>query len=147
MPSGFAYGRHNTRYSTEIMSSAYDRKDMGYWQAFNKDIAIMAIPMADEIEVYFYTSKENADLLMKDLFTVIFEIDAMVNDSQTIAYKDVIDEYDISYFKVYDSRVDIGYVSTKVNSNFEVKVYKDGGQWYCSQIGTKTYEPPLSLNT
>lgn len=123
----------NSRYTVEMLSEAY----ANMW--YHREIAMLTIPAnnpnTDEVELYFYTPNEIADSLIKDFFAVFPKIDVIVQENDR-------DNYDITYFNIYDERIEIGYFGNKVNTNFEVKVFRKDEQWYCTEIGMKKFNPP-----
>lgn len=123
----------NSRYTVNMLSEAY----ANMW--YHREIAMLTIPAnnlnKDEVELYFHTPNEIADLLIKDFFAIFPQIDVIVQENDR-------DNYDIAYFNIYDERIEIGYFGNKVNTNFEVKVFRKDEQWYCAKIGMKRFNPP-----
>ena len=132
----------NSRYTTEMLNTAYENI---YWRKHgDKDIGLMIFPFDNEVEVEFHLPKESADILMKDLFRVLYLVDDIVNkeDCKTISY-----DYDIACLLVFDNRVTIVYFGNKVNTEFNVEVFKEAGRWYCEKIGMRKFNPPMCLTS
>ena len=131
----------NSRYTVDILNPAYD--NMLLKQYGDKTIGEMTLPLPaifdNIVEVYFHTSKENADLIMKNLFIILYKIDTFVQG-------DGFDDYEISQFDVYDNKVVIGYWGTKVNTSFDANVFIEAGKWYCTEIGMMKFNPPRNID-
>jgi hypothetical protein len=128
-----------SRYTYKMLAVAHE--NMWWRKAGEKDVGVMKFPVNnpenDEVEIYYQLPKENANTLLKELFTVLHQIDDIVNDSEQ--------SFDITYFDVCEDKITIGYWGTEENSSFEAKVFKEADKWYCEQIGTKKYNPSLCL--
>jgi hypothetical protein len=125
----------HSRYTPELLIGAYDKMVL---RENDNTTGILSV-FDDDIEVYFNIPKKNANTLMKDFFPFLFLIDAIVQ-------KEEIDEYNIAYFDISEGKITIGYWGNKENTNFDVLVYCDAGDWYCSKIGVKEYNPPLHIS-
>ena len=128
-----------SRYTIEMLNVAHE--NMWWRKAGERDVGMMKFPVNnsenDEVEIYYQAPKESADTLLKELFTVLHKIDDIANNDGA--------NYDITYFDVTEDKITIGYWGTEDNSSFDVKVLNEAGKWYCAEIGTKKYNPPLSL--
>ena len=129
---------NDSRYTAQLLITAYD--NMQFFQTSIQEAGRMVLPSSEflenEVDVYFHLPKENADLFMKDLFNIIHKVDReMVQENKN-------DDYDIAYFNVYENRVDICYFGNKINTEFNVKLCIEAGQWYCTGIGIRIYDPP-----
>ena len=82
---------------------------------------------------------EEAELLVKDLITILHKIDAMVQSCPNT-------EFEICSINIYDDNMKIRYFGLKVNTEFDVEVCKDAEQWYCSRLGGTTYNPPRQFS-
>gem|GEM_PF-3518302 len=92
----------------------------------------------EAVEVYFHVPTEEAELLVKDLITILHKIDAMVQSCPNT-------EFEIGYINIYDDNMKVRYFGLKVNTEFDIEVYKDAEQWYCSRQGGTTYNPPKRI--
>ncbi|MDR1239421.1 MAG: hypothetical protein LBK27_04840 [Treponema sp.] len=120
----------HSRYTPELLIDAYDKMILRE----NDTIGILSV-FDDDIEVYFNKPKENANALMKNFFSCLFRIDIMVQGGK-------INAYSIAYFDISDDKITIGYWGNNENTEFDVLVYCDSENWYCSKIGMKEYNPP-----
>lgn len=129
--------KFNSRYTFEMLSLAYNN----LW--YHREVAMMTIPdnnpNTDDVEIYFHTKKEIANLLIIDLFKIIPQVDV-------IAQGDDGDNFDIVYFNIYEDGVDIGYFGNKVNTNFDVKLCRKENKWYIKEMGMHKFNPLKSIN-
>lgn len=149
----------NSRYTTEVLVAAYDNSRWVELREREYSGNIIDIPKKlpaekyaelnfminnfdYDIDVYFHLPKEQADTLLKDLFTVLPLLDTYIQDE---APDSGIDNYVIAYLDVYGDMVEIEYYGVRVNTQFDAKVFIDNGLWYCSKISMRKFEPPVSL--
>jgi hypothetical protein len=78
------------------------------------------------------------ECLVKDLFLDIYLIDSFVQQRS--------DEHEIAGFRFCNNVIAIDYWTKKVNSQFDVEIYKEGGKWYCTSIGMIKYAHPVCVN-
>ena len=79
----------------------------------------------EPVEVYYYTPKETAEVLVNDLLTIINKIDALVQPKPRT-------EYEIGYIYFFDNSVKVCYYGITYNTEFDIEVEKHSEQWYCT---------------
>ena len=93
--------------------------------------AQMVLPIHEygsEVYIYNYTTKENADLLLKDLFTYLHKIDdAVLVGRGGCSIEDPL--YEIAFFEVYDNKVGASYFGISCDT-IDIEVYIEPGEWY-----------------
>ena len=130
------------KYNHNMLITAYE--NMRWRKHDDEDIGMMTFPVNasgnNDVEIYFHSSKGNADALIRDLFKVLYLLDTVFDDGRCS------NDYDIMYFDVFDDKITIGYWGTKEATNYDVEVFKEAGRWHCKRYGMKIFEPPKYLS-
>ena len=92
----------------------------------------------EPVEIYFHIEREQAELILHDLLTVLHKIDATVQEIPKT-------KFEIAYINIYENNIQICYYGVTANTEFDVEVYETAGQWYCKKLGMTTYNPPMGI--
>jgi len=95
-----------------------------------------------EIEISFDRQQELADPLIINLFTVLPQIDMIVQDQVGTS-----DDYNIVWFDITGDDVKIQYEGNKANTQIDVQASCLNEKWYLVQIGLRSHDPPLLITT
>ena len=128
-----------SRYTPALLVNAY--KGIQPFGS-SEDVGVMDFPLgcpdSDCIEVYYNAQRKEADALLNELFAVLYLVDEMVQEGD-------INNYDVAYFDVSENKVMVGYWGTKVNTSFDVILFREDGEWYLAGQGMLKYDPPVKI--
>ncbi|MDR2869836.1 MAG: hypothetical protein LBV04_05245 [Deferribacteraceae bacterium] len=126
---------NNKKYSQEILVNAYENIVL---EVLENGEAEYNFPDGDFFYIKSDYPKEDIDKIIKDIFLEIYVINSFVQQETN--------QYQIAGFKFCNNVITVEFWGLKVNTQFDVEIYKERYQWYCTKIGLIQYAYPVCIN-
>lgn len=119
------------KYAPQVLLEAYSRAK------WNGDVGELMLPEGDSMELTLHIPRDRHEDWMVEVCSNLHRIDQFVQK--------VADDYFIAGMDVFEDRLMIDYWGNRVNTQFEMEVYRDAKGWHCTTMGMMTYNPPAFI--
>lgn len=120
------------RYAPELLLAAYDAVQ---WDGGDGELAP---PGESLLEISLQASPGCGEAFMRELLAGLYLVDWFVQGDD--------DAYDIAVIEFFeDGRAVLEYWGNRVNTRFDVRLYREAGGWYCTRMGLTEYQPPVCV--